>query len=79
MCNAKLLSKLCTLGIDGPRLEWLTSYFSGRQERIVVNGTFSSWGVVRSGVSQRLILGPVLFFMIANDMPDVLKSSSLAV
>ena len=78
VCHAKLLSKLYTFGIDGPLLQWFTSYLSGRQQRVVVNGSFSSWGVAKSGVPQGSILGPVLFLMFVNDMPDVLKSSSLA-
>ena len=54
------------------------SYLSGRQQRVVVNSSFLSWGMVKSGVPQGSILGPVLFLMFVNDMPDVLKSSSLA-
>ena len=29
VCHAKLLSKLCTFGIDGPLLQWFTNYLSG--------------------------------------------------
>ena len=78
VCHAKLLSKLRTFGIKGPLLEWFTSYLSGRQQCVVVNSCFSFWGVVKSGVPQGSILRPILFLMFANDMPDVLKSSSLA-
>ena len=40
VCHAKLLSKLCTFGIDGPLLQWFTSYLSGRQQRVVVSVVF---------------------------------------
>ena len=77
VCHAKLLSKLRTFGIDGSLLDWFSSYLNGRQQRVVVNGSFLTWSIVKSGVPQGSILGPVLFLMFVNDMPDVLKSSSL--
>ena len=40
VCHAKRLSKLCTFGIDGSLLQWLTSYLSGGQQRVVVNVVF---------------------------------------
>ena len=78
VCHQKLLSKLLYFGIDGPLLKWFESYLSARKQRVVINGSYSSWSEVRSGVIQGSILGPVIFLMFVNDMPEVLRSSYLA-
>ena len=78
VCHQKLLWKLLYFGIDGPLLKWFESYLSARKQRVVINGTYSSWSEVKSGVIQGSILGPVLFLMFVNDMPEVLRSSNLA-
>ena len=78
VCHQKRLSKLLYFGIDGPLLKWFESYLSARKQRVVINGSYSSWSEVKSGVIQGSILGPVLFLMFVNDMPEVLCSSNLA-
>ncbi len=45
---------------------------------MVVNGTFSRWTDVGSGVPQESQLGPILFLLFVNDMPDVVTSATLA-
>jgi len=78
VCHQKFLSKLLYFGIDGTLLKWFESYLSARKQRVVINGSYSSRSEVKSGVIQGSILGPVLFLMFVNDMPEVLRSSNLA-
>ena len=78
LCPAKLVSKLKTFGIDDPLLFWFYLYLTGRRQRVVINETFCNWTDVGSGVPQRSLLGPILFLLFVNDMPNVINSATLA-
>ena len=74
-----LLTKLHRHGISGTALRWFEGYLSNRQQRVVLEGTFSDWLPVTSGVPQGSILGPLLFLVFANEMPSYVQhGSSLA-
>ena len=53
----------------------LNSFLSERQKRTVINGKCSSWEDVSAGVAQGSILGPLLFLVYINDLPDGLQSN----
>ena len=74
-----LLTKLHCHGISGTALRWFEGYLSNRQQRVVLEGTFSDWLPVTSGVPQSSILGPLLFLVFANETPSYVQhGSSLA-
>ena len=70
-----LLEKLTCYGFHTDTIKWFSSYLFERKQQCLVNGQLSSPKIIKCGVPQGSILGPLLFLMYINDLPNCLKYS----
>ena len=76
--HSTLLHKLkIKFGIEGNLLSWLTDYLHHRTQVTVVSSTQSEELNVTCGIPQGSVLGPCLFSLYTNDMPEAVKSGNL--
>ena len=66
--------KMSQAGFSQNMLQWFSSYLERRQQQVLVNGSYSSWETVRSGIPQGTVLGPTLFLIFVNDLPKRLST-----
>ena len=70
-----LISKLELYGVRRKALQWFISYLRGRKQVCKINHEISDRATITCGVSQGSNLGPLLFLLYINDLPNCLKST----
>ena len=73
-----LCQKLEHYGLQGRELTWLKSYLSSRKQYCSINSVASELMDSNIRVPQGWCLGPLLFLFYINDLPQAVKSSTVA-
>ena len=74
--HQRLLHKLRMYGIGPKYIKWLSAFLVGREQRVIVKGEPSTKRSVTSGIPQGSVMGPILFVLYINDLPEALKFGS---
>ena len=74
--HQRLLKRVHHYGIRGTTYQWISSFLNSRTQQVLVEGQSSEKVPIVSGVPQGsvLLLGPVLFLISINDLPEDINS-----
>ena len=70
--HSLLIQKLELYGFESNIIQWIQSYLSDRSQCVCIDGALSKLLPVRHGVPQGSILGPLLYTLFTNELPEII-------
>ena len=73
-----LLKKLELFGFEEKTVKWIQSYLSQRLQSVCIDGCLSPAQAIECGVPQGSILGPLLYILFTNDIPELVHDHAVS-
>ena len=77
ICHEKLLQKLQSVGASSSSVDWFQSYLCDRYQVTRIGQSASTPLLVKHGIPQAYILGPLLFTVYMNDLPKAVSDCNI--
>ena len=77
-----LMNKLEFYGIEGKFKTLITSHLTGRHQKVTLNNnannnSSSKWEIIKNGVPQGSIIGPLFLLLYINDLPKIITKKAI--
>ena len=72
--HRRLMSKVKAYGFPNYIVDWLEDFLIGRRQTVRINGESADEKEIKSGIPQGSVLGPLLFLLYVNDIPEIVLS-----
>ena len=76
--HERLLAKVNHYGIRDNNIIWIRNFLQSRSQQVILENSKSNVTSVDSGVPQGSVLGPLLFSLYINDLPNAISNGSTA-